>query len=213
MLNETTIYDLSELANAVGVTTRTIRYYVSQGLIPSPATRGPGTRYDRGHLDRLQLIRRLQRQHFPLAEIRKQLESLDDAGVRQVLRSAPEPPKQSSALSYVRDLLGKATEKSGNLPTQPLAHLRQSDPEPAPHFFRESMSATMRPVSASPASPASPASSASAAPTPLSRPAGRSTWDHVALSRDVELHVRRPLTREQNRQVEQLMEAARHIFT
>src|ERR1043166_6626908 len=100
MLAETATYDLNELARAAGVTTRTVRYYVAQGLLPSPATRGPGTRYDRGHLDRLRLIRHLQRQHFPLAEIRRQLESLDDAGVREVLRSAGEAPSQSTALAY-----------------------------------------------------------------------------------------------------------------
>jgi hypothetical protein len=40
----------------------------------------------------------------------------------------------------------------------------------------------------------------------------RAQWDRIAVSPDVEVHVRRPLTREQNRQVERLLEAARDIF-
>ena len=64
-------WDLNELADAAGVTPRTVRYYVQQGLLPAPAARGPGAHYERDHLDRLRLIKRLQRQHYPLAEIRR----------------------------------------------------------------------------------------------------------------------------------------------
>src|SRR5919202_651481 len=105
MLPELESFDLNELAAAADVTPRTIRYYVQQGLLPSPGTRGPGTRYDQAHLDRLQLIRRLQRQHLPLAEIRRRLEALDDDGVRAAVQSYPEPPVASSALDYVREVL------------------------------------------------------------------------------------------------------------
>ena len=35
-------YSISELAEAAGVSTRTIRYYVSEGLLPPPV--GSGTR-------------------------------------------------------------------------------------------------------------------------------------------------------------------------
>src|SRR3712207_5471928 len=103
-------FDLGELSAAAGVTPRTVRYYVQQGLLPSPGMRGPGTRYERAHLDRLQLIRRLQRQHLPLAEIRRRLEALDDDGVREALATPvdqSEPSPRSSALDYVRDLLSR----------------------------------------------------------------------------------------------------------
>jgi DNA-binding transcriptional MerR regulator len=66
--------DLGELADAGGVSARTIRYYVQQGLLPSPGTRGPKTRYERGLLDRLRPIKVLQRQHLPVSEIRRTLE-------------------------------------------------------------------------------------------------------------------------------------------
>ena len=115
----------------------------------------------------------------------------------EALRSAPEPAKHSSALSYVRALLGKETESTPKAAGRPNATLPSRSPESASFLFRMSE-----------AIPAPPEPAASASP----RQAKRSTWDRVALSPDVELHVRRPLTREQNRQVEQLLEAARHIF-
>ena len=175
MITDPETFDLGELAGAAGVTPRTVRYYVQQGLIPSPGTRGPGTRYDRSHLDRLQLIKRLQREHLPLSEIRRRLEELSDDRVREALRFAPET-RNSSALAYVRGVLGSASGRE---------HRHARGPrEP------ESIVALAAPA----------------------KPASRSTWERIALAPDVELHVRRPLSREQNRLVERLLEAARHLF-
>src|SRR5918992_1708273 len=112
MVAESASYDLNELSEAAGVTPRTVRYYVQQGLLPAPSTRGPGTRYDRAHLDRLQLIRRLQREHLPLAEIRRRLEGLDDDGIRAVVAASSEQPAESSALEYVRDLLARQSART-----------------------------------------------------------------------------------------------------
>src|SRR5687768_15463781 len=127
MVTDPDTYDLNELSAAAGVTPRTIRYYVQQGLLPSPGTRGPGTRYDRAHLERLQLIRRLQRQHLPLAEIRRRLEDLDDDGIREALGAPPEQTTGSSALEYVRDLLTRQAARVAAGP--PMA---AGAPPPAP---------------------------------------------------------------------------------
>ena len=74
-------YSLTELANLAGVSVRTVRYYQSQGLLSSSGTSGPGAKYGEAHLARLRLIRRLQREHLPLAEIRRQLDEIDDATI------------------------------------------------------------------------------------------------------------------------------------
>ena len=63
-------YTIGELADLADVTPRTVRYYVAQGLLPSPMGAGPGARYDEDHLRRLRFIRRLQADHLPLADIR-----------------------------------------------------------------------------------------------------------------------------------------------
>ena len=39
-------YTLTELADLAGVTARTVRYYISQGLLPSAGRSGPGAKYD-----------------------------------------------------------------------------------------------------------------------------------------------------------------------
>ena len=101
-------YSLTDLADLVGVTPRTVRYYIAQGLLPSPDKVGPAARYTEGHLDRLRLIRRLQREHLPLAEIRTRLEPLDDDEVRELLGTEPVAVAGEPAIDYIRSLLAKS---------------------------------------------------------------------------------------------------------
>src|SRR4029079_4187174 len=125
MMLESNDLDLSELAAAAGVSPRTVRYYVQQGLLPSPATRGPGTKYDRSVLDRLTLIKLLQRAHWPLAKIRSHLEGLDDESVRRELGRPPElalPAASASALRYVRGILGKESQAVAEAASSQRAH-------------------------------------------------------------------------------------------
>ena len=83
-------YSLTELADLAGVTPRTVRYYLASGLLPAVGQTGPGSKYTPGHLARLQLIRRLQAEHLPLAEIRRRLETLGDDEIRDLV-GAGEP--------------------------------------------------------------------------------------------------------------------------
>jgi len=205
-------FDLNELSAAAAVTPRTIRYYVQQGLLPSPGTRGPDTRYDRGHLDRLQLIRRLQREHLPLAEIRKRLENVDDESVRELLAaSAEQTAAGSSALDYVRELLDRQAARVVTDP-DPTLGLQAAASHQAPVAKSR---ARIRPGSmfgAVLAHMRQPPPSAEQSQNAQSSRSTRSTWERIPLAPDVELHVRRPLSREQNRQVERLLEAARDLF-
>lgn len=106
-------YSLSDLARLADVTPRTVRYYVAQGLLPSPEAAGPATRYTEGHLARLRLIKRLQRDHLPLAEIRARLERMGD---EEVLAAAsvldPQEPEPSldrqDTLDFVRSLMAQS---------------------------------------------------------------------------------------------------------
>ena len=171
--------ELNELAATAGVTPRTIRYYVTQGLLPSPGTRGPGTKWDRALLERLQYIKELQQHHLPLAEIRNRLEALDEEGIRRALGKPPELPLSESALTYVRSVIGEPRVTKG----RKAGMTRESR---SPDLFN---------------------------PAPPKWELRRSTWERIRLTPDVELSVRRPLTREQNKMVERLLDAARTIFT
>lgn len=62
-------WTLRELASETGVPERTIRFYISRGLLDPPLRGGRGASYGPGHLTRLQEIRRLQAKGMMLAEI------------------------------------------------------------------------------------------------------------------------------------------------
>jgi DNA-binding transcriptional MerR regulator len=46
-------FSIDELADLGGVSRRTVRYYVQEGLLPAPLGVGRGRHYDQSHLDRL----------------------------------------------------------------------------------------------------------------------------------------------------------------
>src|SRR6185503_1094737 len=64
------IEDLAELG---GVTRRTVRYYVQEGLLPAPLGVGRGRHYGPEHLERLLHVKALQEDGLPLSEIRRRL--------------------------------------------------------------------------------------------------------------------------------------------
>ena len=64
---------IAELARRADVTPRTIRYYVSEGLLPPPGGSGQRRIYGQHHLDRLRAIQHLKASYLPLHEIRREL--------------------------------------------------------------------------------------------------------------------------------------------
>lgn len=71
---------IGELADTVGVNTKTVRYYESIGLMPEPDRTSSGYRdYGPDALERLQFIREAQASGLTLAEVQSILE-LEDAG-------------------------------------------------------------------------------------------------------------------------------------
>jgi DNA-binding transcriptional MerR regulator len=248
-------FSLSDLARAAGVTPRTVRYYLAQGLLPPPIGAGRGPHYDGDHLARLRLVRNLQERHLPLAEIRRQLASMSAAEVLEASELAPkeaatQADQPGSALQYVRSVLGAtggsaigstaprmaAAIPAPRLPAPPRPEARPAGPEagPAGPFGRllETMpgrgshdpAATSGPMAALsmprpraewPDEPSFEEAAVARASGPVLTeppPAERSQWDRIALGPDVELHVRRPLSRLDNKRVERLIATARHIL-
>jgi DNA-binding transcriptional MerR regulator len=210
--NEFTIAELSSLAD---VPVRTIRYYISQGLLPAPGREGPSTRYPAGVLARLRLIKRSRDRHLPLSAIRTELAALTDEEAIE-LAETPERKPEGSALDYVRSLL--ATDTTPQPPTSTVrtrSLLKRIDVAP-----RSPAGPSATPASEAPPAPAAPSATramqALAAPAPTSKPAQpptpeRSQWERIVLEPDIELHVRRPLSRPQNRRVERLLAFAREL--
>jgi len=175
-------FTLSELAEASGVSKRSIRYYIQNGLLPAAPRTGRGTVYPSSHLTRLALIQRLKERHLPLDEIRRQIEELSDAEVVASLGNS-ERRGESRATSYIDAVLGASESR------------RTADPA-----WSSSLSSW-------------PGASDSSGPSPT-HPGRlqRSRWDRVSLSRDVEIHLRRPLSSRRRKQVERLIEFAVALF-
>jgi DNA-binding transcriptional MerR regulator len=171
--------ELNQLADRAGVSPRTVRYYIQQGLLPAPE-KGPGAHYGTEHLDRLLLIKRFQKEHLPLAEIRRLLEESDGSLDSAEQQLSARHNRKSSAEDYIKSVLSPSSH--GVSDHGPNVQSAGQRPPPRTTNLKKTI-------------------------------ASRSQWDRMPLSADVEVHVRRPLTREQNKQLEQLLAAARQIFT
>lgn len=219
-----TDYSLTELARLADVTPRTVRYYVAQGLLPSPDAAGPATRYGDAHLARLRLIRRLQREHLPLAEIRVRLDAMTDTEIEAAAGAAGPAARMDSdtAIAYVRNLMAQSGV-SPRFYARPAAPPAASAPPasapaasaPAPLAEAAALAAvSMReaPSSAADEATVPPAAVREGSAPYASAQPDRSTWERITLDPDVELHVRRPLDRLTNKRVDRLVRIARELF-
>ena len=201
-------YSLTELAAESGVPGRTIRYYIAQGVLPAPIHGGPSTRYGQGHVDRLHLIRMLQRQHQPLAEIRARLEALSDDESHALIEQPVGQP--DSAIDYIRKLMTPA-QAHAPAPAMPPPAARFAAPAPVPAQPPSRLKSILRPRTHESPAPYGTSPSADAMALPLPGPA-RSQWERISLDPDIELHVRRPLRRHQNKAVERSVTLGRQLL-
>ena len=182
--------DLKTLCDDTGVSPRTVYFYVQQGLLPPADGAGRGAKYSEVHRDRLRLIRQLQDQYLPLAEIRKHIEGLSQQELSRLVGATEDGAEaraearapQHSAAGYIRSVL------SG-----------QGTPATA-RAARNSLSARATPPSPSPLASGHVSSGE------------RSQWERIALAPEIELHVRRPMSRVMNRKLERLLEFARALM-
>ena len=71
-------YTIADLERETGVSARTIRYYISEGLLQPAYGRGPSATYDADHLLRLRMIQ----QPLGLAQRLRRVRTLGDVGHR-----------------------------------------------------------------------------------------------------------------------------------
>jgi len=99
-------YGIEELADLGGVTRRTVRYYVQEGLLPQPLGLGRGRHYGEEHLKRLLKVKALQEQGLPLVAIRAAIDGAGRAARVAETRAAAAPSLPRSAWSRVELLPG-----------------------------------------------------------------------------------------------------------
>jgi DNA-binding transcriptional MerR regulator len=119
---------IEELAERVGVPVRTIRFYITEGLVPGPDRRGKAAAYGEEQLLRLRLVRLLSDRRVPLAEIRARMAALSLDEVRtlldeeeQLLVEQERSVQQPSPKSYVSSLLRGAARQVRETPEEDLS--------------------------------------------------------------------------------------------
>jgi DNA-binding transcriptional MerR regulator len=191
--------NIEELSERSDTPVRTIRFYITEGLLPRPVARGKGASYGEEHLSRLRLIRRLTDQRVPLAEIRERLATLSLAEISAILRTEERlsaelrrAEQAPSAKAYVSALLNRS--RHARLPSAPI----RASPNAS---ARAPMRAEAEPLLSGPEPPAL-AESAPYNEADL-------TWRRVELAPGVELHVRADAEERSRRLIERLIELAR----
>lgn len=85
-------YAMTDLVNETGFSARTIRYYVTEGILKPAQGRGPSATYDKDHLLRLRMIDELKtEENLPLDQIRDRLAKLTIADLEAHFAIATRP--------------------------------------------------------------------------------------------------------------------------
>ena len=101
---------------------RTIRYYVTQKLLPKPVSyEGGRARYSGGHLARLLMIKKLQAEHHTLERIARILGDANDEDLVRELFPAAKRRRPAAMKRVRRELLvsRRADRNSRDAPTPP----------------------------------------------------------------------------------------------
>ena len=77
--------DIHQLIEKTGVPRRTIYYYVQIGLLPPPRGKGKTYEYTEEHLERLLLIKKLQKMRYSLKEIKKLFETYPPEAIEEMI--------------------------------------------------------------------------------------------------------------------------------
>ena len=233
---------IQELADKAEVTTRTIRYYVEQGVLPPPE-RGRPAEYTDEHVERLALIKRLKEQYLPLEEIRDTMQRLSLAEVEQLVEQHSPPTQEvareqklESAADYIAGVFGRgvAREQLKRQAAPPVMADPDATqvPQPAPYYAPPAAPApgaapAMSPPQRSPVAdrPSPQQATAETTATYIPPPAQLdeaespsaahgppSTWERVHLGEGVELHYPAGTNARTGGKVARLIEAARRIL-
>lgn len=188
---------ISELADLTGVSTRTIRYYIEEGLLPQPEIRGKYAVFNDDYLIRLKLIKYLKDAYLPLREIRKRLDTLMVPEMRDLLTRFEQDPVRALA-----ELDIYPADKSASA----------GSPAPRMDSAQDYISQVMH-KKAVRLNDERSSFNAPAAPAPVKVNFSQESWQRVELAPGIELNIRQPQPPARRSQINELIELARKIFT
>lgn len=211
-------YSIGELTDLADVSERTVRYYVTLELLLKPEGKGRWSRYTEEHLNRLQLIRKLQKGHMPLGEIGEFIKALDAQAAET---KAAQRRSLGEKLRRGKGKEEKARPETSETETDPGA------PEPADEEDSESPWWSFDPQAVADAllqQVRGAASTAADFPAHLvpkrersaqseaSDVGQRTKWERIVLAPGVELNVTVTRSGKRKAAVEALVERARELF-
>lgn len=108
--SRTGLLQIGEVAEQVGLSLRTVRYYEEVGLLSPPTRTGGGFRlYDDGHLEQLRTIKQMKPLDFSIEEMRELLEA------RAVLLTSTGVRRRAAAQATLERFAGLAGERCAEL--------------------------------------------------------------------------------------------------
>jgi DNA-binding transcriptional MerR regulator len=192
---------IHDLAARAGISIRTIRYYIEEGLLPRPNYQGKYATYSPDFLDRLELIRRLKESYLPLKEIREIMNSLTDEQVRLKLKEGDLPSQGFPVHPTSAQPAGKPGEKA----LQYINRLMEDQTRYKAKGTTEKNRSFITPQKILPVQPKFSPENHSAAPA-------EEVWLHISLAPGVELHLHTPLEQQTEFRVRQIISYAKKIF-
>lgn len=191
-------FTLEDLENMSGLTMRTLRYYIQEGLLPGPDTRGKYARYSQSHLDTIRFIERLKLLNMPLKQIRHLLETMSSEDIERIIQSEPVKDLIKSSPSFLdKEEKGKKNEEKRS---SALDYIHSLESPQEKYYFKESIKNNYLP----PAPAQIPAPGL--ATTENKQAKDGETWQRIQLADGLELQVRQPISKEKERIVNELIE-------
>jgi DNA-binding transcriptional MerR regulator len=183
---------ISELAEKTGVSTRTIRYYIEEGLLPQPEIQGKYAVFNDEYLYRLQLIKYLKDAYLPLKEIKIRLDAINEFDIHGLVKKFEQDP----GLALVElDINSSQRDPQNQIQ------------EDAREYISRVMGKNIDQVVASPKyispAPARP---------PQSPPLNGESWQRVELIPGIELHYSQRLATKKRSRINELIDFARKIM-
>jgi DNA-binding transcriptional MerR regulator len=193
---------IHELAERAGISVRTIRYYIDEGLLPQPSYQGKYSYYNLNYLDRLELIRRLKESFLPLREIREIMSSLTDDQVSKRLKELPLPSPKFSHEQKPPQPAAKPGAKALDyidrvMDAQTRYRIKGTLDQPQPRSINKQDTFFETNINLSDQSPIIDQDE---------------IWQRISLAPGVELHLRRPMDPDTERHLQQLINFAKRTF-
>jgi len=211
---------ISELADAAGVSVRTVRYYITEGLLPPPVTAGAKSYYTEEHRDRLIVIGRLKDAYLPLREIRRQLSEMDDGAIhematsKELTESTVDSEMRHSGLPHRADEHGGLAENHFSLFSD--VEIESPRPERASRQRDSASDYISRVLKRAPAHAPAPLPAPTLPPRPV-RPVEHDVVDHanwrrIEIGDGAELLIREDLYHRRRDKVSWLVDWARKVL-